>query len=128
MAVRKVLVVDDSETIRRIVATTLRVGGYEVALASDGSSAMNLLAAQDFDLVITDLIMPIMDGLGLISRIRAEDRLKGLPILVLTTEGVETERRASQEAGANEFLVKPFHPRRLLGMVQELLEHSTTSR
>ncbi len=128
MAVRKVLVVDDSETIRRIVATTLRVGGYEVALASDGSSAMNLLAAQDFDLVITDLIMPIMDGLRLISRIRAEDRLKGLPILVLTTEGVETERRASQEAGANEFLVKPFHPRRLLGMVQELLEHSTTSR
>lgn len=122
---KRVLIVDDSDTLRKLVIVSLKVlRGCEVAEAASAVEALRLLKEQDFDLVITDIRMPEMSGLQLLGFIKRDPRLQRIPVVILTTEGGEEDRRRGMALGADRYLVKPFKPRALVQIVQELLERS----
>ncbi len=102
-----ILVVDDDKTTRKILGIYLKAKGYDVVYAENGLEAMEKLGTESINLVMTDLNMPYMDGHELIRTIRADERLKHIPILMVTTEADEAERTAAMKAGANGYLVKP---------------------
>lgn len=116
-----VLIVDDSAIMRNLVRQTLSSGGYEVAMANDGQQGLEAWrsAAGSIDLIITDINMPVMDGLTLIEEIRKIDQ--DVPILALTSESDEEMRNRGVEAGANGWIVKPFHGAQFLDIVRQIL-------
>lgn len=117
----KILVVDDSKTIRNLVAYILKSKSYKVDTAMDGLVALEMLFGGDYDLVITDINMPRMDGFKLIESIREEEAYKFLPIIVLTTESKEESRRLGIKKGANLYLTKPSDPETLVAYVKMLI-------
>jgi two-component system chemotaxis response regulator CheY len=117
---KKVMSVDDSRTMRDMVTFTLKGAGYDVVEAADGQQALNLIATNKVDLVITDLNMPVMDGLTLIRRLRATPAHRTLPILMLTTESDESKKSEGRSAGATGWIVKPFNPEKLISVVQKV--------
>ncbi|HYD64087.1 response regulator [Azospirillum sp.] len=117
---KKVLTVDDSRTMRDMVTFTLKGAGYDVLEAGDGQQALTVIAANKVDLVITDLNMPVMDGLTLIKRLRAAPAHRTLPILMLTTESDEKKKAEGRTAGATGWIVKPFNPEKLISVVQKV--------
>jgi two-component system chemotaxis response regulator CheY len=108
----KILVVDDSSTMRRIIKNTLaRLGYKDVVEAGDGVEAWNALQENsDIGIVITDWNMPNMNGLELVKKIRAEEKYKDVPIIMVTTEGGKKEVITALKAGVNNYIVKPFTP------------------
>lgn len=115
-----VMTVDDSRTMRDMVSYTLQEAGYNVIEAEDGKDAVSVLGQQKADIVITDLNMPNMDGLDLIKHLRSTPNYKMTPILMLTTEADEGKKNAGREAGATGWIVKPFNPEKLLGVVKRV--------
>lgn len=118
---RKVLIVDDSVSMRQMVAFTLRQGGYDVLEAEHGQAALDQLKAATVDLIITDLNMPVMDGITLIQNVRQQPAMKTKPILMLTTEGLASKKEQGKAAGATGWIVKPFDPEKLLQTVARVL-------
>ena len=118
---RKVLIVDDSVSMRQMVSFTLRQGGFDVVEAEHGQDALNKLAQTTVDLIITDLNMPVMDGITLIQNIRKQPAMKGKPILMLTTEGLAAKKEQGKAAGATGWIVKPFDPDKLLQTLAKVL-------
>lgn len=118
---KKVLIVDDSESIREAVSFTLSNADYEVSKAVDGIDALEMLKTSSFQLIITDLHMPNMDGLSLIKEVRAHEEYKFLPILFLTTESQGLKKEEAKNAGATGWVVKPFVPEKLVAVVQKLV-------
>lgn len=114
---RTVITVDDASTIRRMISFTLRSAGHEVIEAADGMEALNQLRSRGVDLVISDINMPRMDGIELTRQLRALDRHKSTPILLLTTESDPAMKAKGKQAGATGWLVKPFQQDQLLGVV-----------
>ena len=114
----RVLVIDDSESIRSILRLTLRFRGYEVVEAASGEEGLAALGRERFDLVFCDLAMPGVNGLEVIRRARANPDTHAVPIIVLSAEERETKTRALAE-GANDCVDKPFAPERIL----EILAH-----
>jgi two-component system, chemotaxis family, chemotaxis protein CheY len=119
--VRKVLIVDDSVSMRQMVGFTLKEGGFEVIEAEHGQDALDKLKSATVDLVITDLNMPVMDGITLIENIRKQPAMKSKPILMLTTEGLANKKEQGKAAGATGWIVKPFDPEKLLLTVAKVL-------
>lgn len=119
---RQVLIVDDSDTTRNFHAYILKSAGYETELAVDGSEALEKIFAGNFDLVITDINMPLMDGLTMIERVRDEASFEDLPIIVISTEEEEEDRERGLEAGANTYIIKPTDPEQLIENVKLLLD------
>lgn len=117
---KKVLTVDDSRTMREMVAFTLKSAGYDVLEAADGQQALGLIGTNHVDLVIADLNMPVMDGLTLIRRLRAMPAHRSLPILMLTTESDDKKKQEGRSAGATGWIVKPFNPEKLVSVVQKV--------
>lgn len=117
----KVLVVDDSASIRQMVGATLRGAGYEVLEAVDGEQGLATAASSNVNLVLTDHNMPKMDGLELIRRLRALTQYRSIPILVVTTEAGDAMKANGRAAGATGWLVKPFDPSKLLEVVKKLI-------
>ncbi|WP_451971175.1 response regulator [Azospirillum endophyticum] len=117
---KTVMTVDDSRTMRDMVSFTLRGAGYEVVEAADGQQAMSAIATTKVDLVITDLNMPVMDGLTLIRKLRAIPAHRTLPILMLTTEADDSKKAEGRAAGATGWIVKPFNPDKLISVVQKV--------
>jgi two-component system chemotaxis response regulator CheY len=117
---KKILVVDDSKTMRDMVSFTLKGAAYDVLEAEDGKKAIEKLGAAKVDCIITDLNMPVMDGLQLIRALRAEGANRMTPILMLTTEGDPTKKDAGRQAGATGWLVKPFNGPKLLQTVAKV--------
>ena len=116
-----VLVADDEPHIGRIIKMKLEQGPFRVTLAYDGQEAVDLLESQsDIDIVLLDLMMPNLSGLDVLARIRASDRLKHLPCIILTAAGQETQHQKAMELGATEFLTKPFSPKKLYARTAEL--------
>jgi len=115
----RVLVVDDSALIRNMVSTILQELGLETELAENGEVAMNIFAQQEFDLVVTDVIMPEVDGIELVRQIRAINT--EVPILVVTSAAHPRYQESSQKAGANGFLLKPIDSDLLQNAVRKLL-------
>lgn len=105
----KILVVDDSKTIRMIIGRTLTALGYQVAEAGNGKEALNAVRADgEIRLALVDWNMPEMNGLEFVQAVRADDAIKALPIMMVTTESEMGNVKKALEAGANEFVMKPF--------------------
>jgi two-component system sensor histidine kinase and response regulator WspE len=122
VARKRVLVVDDSLTVRELQRKLLVNRGYDVAVAVDGMDGWNALRSEDFDLLITDIDMPRMDGIELVSLLRRDNRLQSLPVMVVSYKDREEDRRRGLEAGADYYLAKAsFHDDALLDAVVELI-------
>ena len=119
------LIVEDSPTMRQLIAFSLRrLKECRIIEAVDGVDALKKLTTERVDLVITDINMPMMDGLKLISVIRGNARTKTVPIIIVTTEGAEEDRKRGLALGANAYIAKPIQPSELLKTVASLLEPS----
>ena len=117
---QSILAVDDSASMRQMVAFTLKSAGYNVVEAVDGQDAYEKANGRDFDLVLTDQNMPRMDGISLTKKLRENPKFKATPILILTTESSDQMKQAGRSAGATGWLVKPFSPEKLVELVQRV--------
>lgn len=117
----KILAVDDSVSMRGMVAFTLRGAGHEVTEAENGQLGLDLARSGSFELVLADVNMPVMDGIAMVRALRALDNYKGVPILMLTTESNTEKKMEGKAAGATGWLVKPFDPEQLLATVKRVL-------
>ena len=123
MSSLKILAVDDSPTMRRIIVNTLKRAGYEdVTEASDGKDAIAKMKVEPFNFVITDWNMPEMDGLTFVSQIRSLDEFKDMPILMVTTRSVKDDIIEAMKAGVNNYIVKPFTPETLGEKINQVLK------
>jgi two-component system chemotaxis response regulator CheY len=117
----QILAVDDSASMRQMVAQTLAGAGHEVTSAQDGQEALDYARQQRFDLVLTDVNMPVMDGIALTRELRALPEFRFTPILVLTTESGTDRKMDGKAAGATGWIVKPFNPDQLLAVIRKVL-------
>lgn len=117
----QILAVDDSASMRQMVTFTLKGAGHDVTEASDGQEALNIAKSQKFDLVLSDVNMPNMDGISLTKELRALPDFKFTPILILTTEAGMDKKDDGKAAGATGWIVKPFNPDQLLSTIKKVL-------
>jgi len=117
---KRILTIDDSKTIRDMLRLTLLDAGFEVHQAVDGEDGVGILDKEKFDVVITDINMPKMDGYGVIRHMRSVPEHKTTPILVLTTESEGSKRNLAREAGATGWMVKPFDPEQLVATIYKV--------
>jgi two-component system chemotaxis response regulator CheY len=118
---KTIMAVDDSASIRQMVSFALREGGYQVVEASDGMAALAKLDGENVDMIIADLNMPNLDGIGLVREVRSMASCRFLPIIILTTESQESRKQAAREAGASGWIVKPFTPNQLVSVVKRVI-------
>jgi len=116
-----ILAVDDSSTMRQMLSVTLQNAGHQVIQAEDGVVALDIAREQKFDLVITDVRMPNMDGITLVSELRKLPGFEATPLLVLTTESAASKKQAGKAAGATGWIVKPFNKAQLLKVITTTL-------
>ncbi|MDH5471419.1 MAG: response regulator [Gammaproteobacteria bacterium] len=117
----KILAVDDSSSMRQMVSFTLKGAGYDVVEAVDGQDALTKAKSQQFDLIVTDVNMPVMDGITFIRNLRAEANYKFTPMLMLTTESAADKKSEGKAAGATGWIVKPFNPDQLINTIKKVL-------
>ena len=117
----RILAVDDSASMRQMVTFTLKGAGHDVTEASDGEQALNLAKSGKFDLVLSDVNMPKMDGITLTKQLRSLPDFKFTPILMLTTEAGLNKKQDGKAAGATGWIVKPFNPDQLLATIKKVL-------
>ncbi len=118
---QSILAVDDSASIRKLVTYVLEGAGFNVVLAEDGVEALDYARDNDVDLVLTDINMPNLDGIGLIERLRELPSYKYVPLLVLTTESGNDMKMRGKQAGATGWIVKPFDPQQLIAVIKKVL-------
>lgn len=122
-----ILIVDDSKVMRDMIAACLRPNSsLAVSHASSGLEAIEALSLKRFDLVVLDLNMPDIGGVEVLEFVRGQDRLRTLPIIVVTTRGDEVSRSGAMKAGASRYLTKPFTPDQILSEVDALLTAQST--
>ncbi|WP_305043897.1 response regulator [Geoalkalibacter sp.] len=119
---KKILITEDSPTMRAMICATLEAfGDFEIVEAPNGFEALRVLPREKFDLVITDINMPDINGLELVSFIKRNDQYKAIPLIIVSTEGSERDREKGLKLGADAYLVKPFAPEALQALVQKFL-------
>jgi two-component system chemotaxis response regulator CheY len=123
MGRKRILIVEDSPTMRQLLVFALRrLKDVDIVEAQDGMDGLRKVSSDHFDLALIDINMPVMDGLKLISLIRGEDSLCGIPIVVITTEGAKEDRERALSLGANEYLTKPIQANHVLTVVKGLMK------
>lgn len=116
------LVVEDSPPMRKMIVFALgRIRELNVVEADDGVDALRRIAGTKFDIIITDINMPILDGLKLVKRLRADEAYKDVPIIIITTEGAEEDRQRALALGANAYITKPIQAPQVIQLVRETL-------
>lgn len=118
---KKILVIDDSASLRQVVSIALKGAGYEVIEAADGRQALDRLDDNRVHLAICDVNMPVMDGIAFVREVKKRPANRFLPIIMLTTESRETRKQEGQMAGAKAWVVKPFRPEQILNAVAKLI-------
>lgn len=118
---KTILVVDDSTSIRQVVGISLRGAGYEVIEASHGQDALSKMTGQKIHLIISDVNMPVMDGISFLKEVKNHPRYKFTPVIMLTTEAGQDKMAEGRAAGAKAWIVKPFQPPQLLDAVAKLV-------
>ena len=121
MATKKVLVVDDEIHIVHVVAIKLRNNGYEVATASNGAEAFEIACNEKPDIIVTDYQMPVMTGIQLVEKIRAEASISDMPVILLTARSFAVEDEQTERLQISECLSKPFSPKELLRCIEDVL-------
>jgi two-component system chemotaxis response regulator CheY len=119
---KKILVIDDSQSIRELITMVLENAGYRVDCAIDGQDALKHFDGRDFNLVITDLSMPNMDGISLLKKVRAMEQYRSVPVLVLTTESQNAVKEEAKLAGATGWVIKPFVANKLLSVINKVIK------
>jgi two-component system, OmpR family, alkaline phosphatase synthesis response regulator PhoP len=119
---KKILVVDDEENTRTLLKVTLGKHGYQVLTANDGQQGWEILQSDKPDLLISDINMPVMDGIQLLKRVRENTELKNMPIIMLTAKSSDEEVLAGLSDGADHYVTKPFTPDQILLFVRMALE------
>ncbi|MHB8972979.1 MAG: response regulator [Pirellulaceae bacterium] len=115
------LVVDDSTSMRQMVSFTMKEAGFNVLEGANGQEALKRVEGQRVDVVVTDLNMPVMDGITLIRQLRSNPLYKFTPILMLTTESQDSKKQEGKAAGATGWIIKPFNPQQLLGVIAKVV-------
>lgn len=118
---KTIMIVDDSASLRQVVGIALRAAGYDVLEAEDGRAALAKLTGQKVHMIVSDVNMPNMDGITFVKAVKQLPAYRFTPIAMLTTESQDTKKREGQEAGAKAWVLKPFKPEQLLGVVQKLV-------
>lgn len=118
---KRIMTIDDSPSLRQMVALTLENAGYEVVEASDGRDAVAKLGGREYHLFVTDLNMPGMDGIELTRKLRSMPEYRFVPIVLLTTESNQEKKMQGKAAGATGWIVKPFQPGDLLATVKKVM-------
>lgn len=122
MSEHSFLVVEDSPTMRQLITFALkRIPGSKVVEANDGIDALKKLSQNKIDVILTDINMPIMDGLKLVSMVRNDPAYKTIPIIIITTEGADEDRKRGLALGANSYIAKPIQTQDLLNIVNQIL-------
>jgi two-component system, chemotaxis family, chemotaxis protein CheY len=123
MSTFKVLVVEDSPTMRQLIVFALkRLRGLTIVEANDGVDGLKKISADKFDLILTDINMPIMDGLKLVSLVRNDPNHRSIPIVVITTEGANEDRERALALGANDYITKPIQTNKIIEVARRLLK------
>jgi two-component system chemotaxis response regulator CheY len=117
---KTIMIVDDSASMRRVVGIALKGAGYDVIEGVDGKDALSKLKGQKVHMIISDVNMPVMDGITFLKAVKQMPAYKFTPVIMLTTESEESKKREGQAAGARAWVVKPFQPEQLIGAVQRL--------
>ncbi len=125
---KKIMIVDDSMTMRKMVTFALQEGGYAVEQTADGQQALDWLSKNSVDLVITDVNMPVMDGITLVRELRKLPNYRFTPILVLTTESGNEMKQQGKAAGATGWIVKPFEPEQMRQVIARLLPNGANNQ
>ncbi len=118
---KTIMTADDSASVRQMVSFTLKQNGYDVVEAVDGQDALQKLGSCRVDMLITDLNMPNLDGIGLIKGARGIPACRFIPIIMLTTESQDSKKQEGKQAGATGWIVKPFKPEQLIAVVKKVL-------
>ncbi len=119
-----ILVVEDSPTMRQLISFAIkRIPSSHVIEATDGVDALKKLSSEKIDLILADINMPVMDGLKLVSLVRGNPAYKGIPVIIVTTEGAEEDRKRALSIGANAYLPKPIQTQELIRLVNTYLAH-----
>jgi DNA-binding response OmpR family regulator len=118
----KVLVVDDEEYIQHILNFSFGAEGYDVLTASDGEEGITKARNEKPDVIVMDIMMPKMDGYEACKRIKSDPETKDIPVILLTAKGREADRKLGADAGADDYVVKPFSPGRLIERVEGMLQ------
>ncbi|MGD1992558.1 MAG: response regulator [Anaerolineae bacterium] len=118
----KILVAEDERDIRELIAFTLRFAGFDVRLAKNGAEAVEMVEAEDPDLIILDVRMPKMTGYEACRKIKADPETKETPVLILSAKGQEVEIQQGLDSGADEYILKPFVPDELVAQVKDILK------
>ena len=117
-----ILVVEDSPTMRQLISFAIkRIPGSRIIEATDGVEALKKLSSEKIDIILTDINMPIMDGLKLVSLVRGNPTYKNIPIIMITTEGAEEDKKRALAIGANAYLTKPIQTQELMKLVSSFL-------
>ena len=114
---KTILVVDDADFIRRLVSIILTIEGYSIIEANNGKEAFDLLGETRVDMIITDLNMPVMDGIELVSAMRSEPAYKHIPVVMLTSDFLESRKQKAFDSGINEWVPKPYITSKLRDLV-----------
>ncbi len=123
MPEKKILIIEDSPTMRQLISFALkRLPGVRIVEATDGVDGLKKLSSEKFDLILTDINMPIMDGLKLVSLVRNDANYREVPIVVITTEGAREDRERALALGANDYVTKPIQANRILELARSLLK------
>jgi two-component system phosphate regulon response regulator PhoB len=118
---RKILLVDDDEMVRDLVAATLKGGDYQLIQAGDGGRGLELAREQQPDIIFLDVNMPVMDGVSVCQAIKADPETSGVTVIMLTALGQDVDKDRARRAGADGYFTKPFSPLNLLRRVDEVL-------
>ena len=118
---KKILIVDDASLIRNVTQKAAQEAGYETVVAKDGQEGLEILLKGGVDLIFSDVNMPVMGGLEMVEKIRQEERLKFIPIVMLTTESKAALKQQAQELGVKAWLLKPFNKEKFLLVLSKLL-------
>jgi two-component system, chemotaxis family, chemotaxis protein CheY len=117
---KRVLTVDDSKTMLQMLQFALKQGGFEVIQGENGQEGLDLLESNHIDVIITDINMPVMDGITFIKELRKKPKNKATPVLILTTESSQSKKEEGRSAGATGWIVKPFDPGKLLEVIRKV--------
>ena len=118
----KVLVIDDEEYIQHILNFSFGAEGYEVVTAADGEEGIRKAKSEKPDIIVLDIMMPKMDGYEACKRLKSDPSTKNIPVILLTAKGREVDRKLGSQAGADDYVVKPFSPGRLIERVEGMMK------
>lgn len=118
---KKILIADDNQDALNILSATLKKGGYSVEVARDGQETLEMMASEEPVLVLLDIMMPKMDGFGVLQLVKADPQLSPIPVIIITAKTDAASRKRGLHLGANDYLMKPIKPAELLRKVREIL-------